>query len=246
MMEYEALSVAWRGLQPSTFSASMPLIQRAHQANHTRASPPPAPYPALRRPVTGRSDPAISAENHRQHADDVALNVPTLTHDGWLAGCRPAYAPAHELLEVLPGCRALRQRGALTTRVRCVSIFLDKNRRYIGKSQSKQPLKRTQRTPHQPSPSDPPIAQVPWPTAVYLPAARRTVARVTPTSEARLKHTGAARQDSTPASQPKLEPFGVDVLRRTASQWMSSSIGTRARELAGALAEGGCARRRAP
>jgi hypothetical protein len=30
----------------------------------------------------------------------------------------------------------------------CVSIFLDKNRRYIGKSQSKRPLKRTQRTPH--------------------------------------------------------------------------------------------------
>jgi hypothetical protein len=34
------------------------------------------------------------------------------------------------------------------TRVRCVSIFLDKNRRDIGKSQSKRPPKRTQRTPH--------------------------------------------------------------------------------------------------
>jgi hypothetical protein len=34
------------------------------------------------------------------------------------------------------------------TRVRCVSILLDKNRRYIGKSQSKRPPKRTQRTPH--------------------------------------------------------------------------------------------------
>jgi hypothetical protein len=30
-----------------------------------------------------------------------------------------------------------------TTRVRCVSIFLDKNRRYIGKSQSQRPPKRT-------------------------------------------------------------------------------------------------------
>jgi hypothetical protein len=40
-----------------------------------------------------------------------------------------------------------------TTRVRCVSIFLDKNRRYIGKSQSKRPPKRTQRTPHQPAPA---------------------------------------------------------------------------------------------
>jgi hypothetical protein len=34
------------------------------------------------------------------------------------------------------------------TRGRCVSIFLDKNRRYIGKSQSKRPPERTQRTPH--------------------------------------------------------------------------------------------------
>jgi hypothetical protein len=34
------------------------------------------------------------------------------------------------------------------TRVRCVSIFLDKNRRYIGKSQSERPPERTQRTPH--------------------------------------------------------------------------------------------------
>jgi hypothetical protein len=36
----------------------------------------------------------------------------------------------------------------VSTRVRCVSIFLDKNRRYIGKYQSKRPPKRTQRTPH--------------------------------------------------------------------------------------------------
>ena len=35
------------------------------------------------------------------------------------------------------------------TRVRCVSIFLDKNRRYIGTSQPKRPPERKQRTPHQ-------------------------------------------------------------------------------------------------
>jgi hypothetical protein len=35
------------------------------------------------------------------------------------------------------------------TRARCVSIFLDKNRRHIGKSQPKRPPQRTQRTPHQ-------------------------------------------------------------------------------------------------
>eukprot|EP01047_Picozoa_sp_COSAG01_P011534 COSAG01_NODE_506_length_16125_cov_5.130912_9_plen_174_part_00 len=34
------------------------------------------------------------------------------------------------------------------TRVRCASVFLDKNRRYIGESQSQQPAKMTQRTPH--------------------------------------------------------------------------------------------------
>eukprot|EP01049_Picozoa_sp_SAG25_P012258 SAG25_NODE_1630_length_2648_cov_6.231463_1_plen_192_part_00 len=34
-------------------------------------------------------------------------------------------------------------------RGRCVSIFLDKNRRYIGKSQSERPPERTQRPPHQ-------------------------------------------------------------------------------------------------
>jgi hypothetical protein len=35
-----------------------------------------------------------------------------------------------------------------TTRARYVSIFLDKNRRHIGNSQSHRPPKRTQRTPH--------------------------------------------------------------------------------------------------
>jgi hypothetical protein len=35
-----------------------------------------------------------------------------------------------------------------STRVRCVSVNRDKNRRYIGQSQSKRPPKRTQRTPH--------------------------------------------------------------------------------------------------
>ena len=39
------------------------------------------------------------------------------------------------------------------TRVRCVSIFLDQNRRYIGKSQSKRPPKRTKRTPHRQAPT---------------------------------------------------------------------------------------------
>jgi hypothetical protein len=39
-------------------------------------------------------------------------------------------------------------RELASTRGHCVSIFLDKNRRYIGKSQSKRPPKRTQRTPH--------------------------------------------------------------------------------------------------
>jgi hypothetical protein len=41
------------------------------------------------------------------------------------------------------------------TRVRCVSIFLDKNRRYIGKSQSEQPSKMDA-TDAAPSPNAPP------------------------------------------------------------------------------------------
>jgi hypothetical protein len=44
--------------------------------------------------------------------------------------------------------RAFMRFLASSTRVRSVSMFLDKNRRYIGKSQSKRPPKRTQRTPH--------------------------------------------------------------------------------------------------
>jgi hypothetical protein len=39
-------------------------------------------------------------------------------------------------------------RSARTGWSRCVSILLDKNRRYIGKSQSQRPPKRTQRPPH--------------------------------------------------------------------------------------------------
>eukprot|EP01047_Picozoa_sp_COSAG01_P052495 COSAG01_NODE_5526_length_4205_cov_3.424744_4_plen_256_part_00 len=46
----------------------------------------------------------------------------------------------HDRLRILP----------IPNRVRRVSIFLGRSRRYIGKSQSKRPPKRTQRTPHQP------------------------------------------------------------------------------------------------
>jgi hypothetical protein len=50
-------------------------------------------------------------------------------------------------------------RPSRPTRRRCVSIFLDKNRRYTGKSQSKQPPKRTQRTPHRAASGRPPRAR---------------------------------------------------------------------------------------
>jgi hypothetical protein len=43
-----------------------------------------------------------------------------------------------------PGVEQLHPPG----RGRCVSIFLDKNRRYIGKPQSKWPPERTPRPPH--------------------------------------------------------------------------------------------------
>jgi hypothetical protein len=54
-----------------------------------------------------------------------------------------------------------RPRSCPPTRVRCVSICLDKNRRDIGKSQSKRPSERTQRTPCAPSSS--PCASSPRP-----------------------------------------------------------------------------------
>jgi hypothetical protein len=45
-----------------------------------------------------------------------------------------------------------RQTSSTPGRGRYVSMFLDKNRRYTGESQSKQPPKRTQRPPHPPHP----------------------------------------------------------------------------------------------
>jgi hypothetical protein len=54
--------------------------------------------------------------------------------------------------EMVGGMDVLVQRARETScrlgRGRCVSIFLGKNRRHIGKSQSRRPPKRTQRPPH--------------------------------------------------------------------------------------------------
>jgi hypothetical protein len=87
-------------------------------------------------------------------------SAPKLSHtsDGRV-GALPGVAAAVEIgrrarrVSAHPLSPGWRQRRALarplSTRVRCVSIFLDKNRRYIGKSQSERPPKRTQRTPHQ-------------------------------------------------------------------------------------------------
>jgi hypothetical protein len=60
-----------------------------------------------------------------------------------LAAAEEASEPT-ELTELPPAAPA----PLPPTRVRCVSRFLDKNRRYIGTSQSKWPPKRTQRTLH--------------------------------------------------------------------------------------------------
>jgi hypothetical protein len=75
--------------------------------------------------------------------------------DGELMPRRERAAAHSRVQQRLGGAQpALRRRvqqprhEAPPTRVRCVSIFLDKNRRYIGKSQSKRPPQRTQRTPH--------------------------------------------------------------------------------------------------
>jgi hypothetical protein len=61
-------------------------------------------------------------------------------------------APAVVLSKAPPLRQVLLLHGRVfilhSTHVRCVSTFLDKNRRYIGKSQPKRPPKRTPRTPH--------------------------------------------------------------------------------------------------
>jgi hypothetical protein len=54
----------------------------------------------------------------------------------------------HQILRVHHVPHAVPPHARRAIRVRCVSIFRDKNRRYIGKSQPKRPPKRTQRTPH--------------------------------------------------------------------------------------------------
>jgi hypothetical protein len=62
------------------------------------------------------------------------------------SGRSVAQASAVEAKRVCEAVAALREAcRALPAERRCVSIFLDKNRRYVGKSQPKRPPKRAQR-----------------------------------------------------------------------------------------------------
>jgi hypothetical protein len=75
-------------------------------------------------------------------------------HSPQCAACRsPAHVPASMVGRVAArpaGCRGPShpETWCFPGRGRCASIFLDKNGRHIGKSQSKRPTKRTQRPPH--------------------------------------------------------------------------------------------------
>jgi hypothetical protein len=72
-----------------------------------------------------------------------------LTHDGAISadpvGEHASQRRTHGTRESHHGEHQPQRAGA---GVRCVSIFLDKNRRYIGKCQPKRTPQRTQRTPH--------------------------------------------------------------------------------------------------
>eukprot|EP01047_Picozoa_sp_COSAG01_P033308 COSAG01_NODE_2445_length_7675_cov_30.173036_6_plen_214_part_00 len=99
----------------------------------------PPMQPHLAQQLRAAPRPALAGEPCLQRRGDLPL------------AARQAGLGAQQLHEVRRQARrALRAAAAAAalTRVRCVSIFLDKNRRYIGKSQSKRKPKRTQQTPH--------------------------------------------------------------------------------------------------
>jgi hypothetical protein len=96
----------------------------------TACSCAPSPSPRSTRP----SRRTRRAAHHVPRASPRARRV--------AAGAVGARAPRRS-----PRCAREAAPRPPATRVRCVSMFLDKNRRYIGKSQSKRPPKRTQRTP---------------------------------------------------------------------------------------------------
>jgi hypothetical protein len=160
-------SVSWR---PNDTATNPSLRQPSHRSTVGNQAPPPrippqaligAPpaavharsLPARRRGPARRIAPAGSAALPRS-----AARAPTP---------RAAVAAAAAACDSLPpraaaaaagcaaghrrrcGCRATGSSGRAPTRVRGVSIFLDKNRSDIGKSQPKRPPNRTQRTPHQ-------------------------------------------------------------------------------------------------
>jgi hypothetical protein len=80
---------------------------------------------------------------------------------------------------------------------RCVSIFLDKNRHHIGKSQSKRPPKRTQRPPH-PASAPPPSAAHP-PQVPQTVATPRTADRRRRRRRRRLQYSAPPRTVPAPA-----------------------------------------------
>eukprot|EP01047_Picozoa_sp_COSAG01_P031357 COSAG01_NODE_2223_length_8136_cov_10.727917_10_plen_189_part_00 len=88
-------------------------------------------YLGCRKPHPRRRARLSSARSLLAEAPDllqVLLGLPVAT-------AQPQSSPPHVSRRPTPSGR--------TTRVRCVSIFLDKNRRYIGKSQSQRPPKRS-------------------------------------------------------------------------------------------------------
>jgi hypothetical protein len=124
----------WTALQDGNAPPRSRSASAAAPPPHGPAAAPPRPprrrappVPRRPRPLHGAAARAPAASLCRQLSQPPpALSAPPPSAP------RPAAVPA----------------APCPTRVRCVSVFLDKNRRYIGKSQSKRPPTRTQRTPH--------------------------------------------------------------------------------------------------
>jgi hypothetical protein len=130
------------------------------------------------------------------------------------ASCCQGYPTEHGARRSKPWRgAAVRGRRWRPGRGRCVSIFLDKNRHYIGKSQPKRPPTRTQRPPHREA--APPVRE-----AAAVVAGRQVELRQQPVQlqqqrvvGAPLRHHRLRAADAVPARQHSLRSSGGPLAR---------------------------------
>jgi hypothetical protein len=161
-----------RPLRTTTTTCPPPVPRTLTVTAHPWWAPPPPPPPPCRRGrrsamprVTAHTPPRRRRHRRRRARPTAAATRRRPTRRGWRGSCRKGRSPvwtcpgAHA---AACGSRRRRRRRQASPRAapppgrrRCVSIFLDKNRRRMGKSQSKRPPKSTQRPPHQVGEGDP-------------------------------------------------------------------------------------------